>query len=349
MVLRYNPERLPFAVKVEKREDRMKIHIYLLLAACLTFAGLSGCSGSQTPVQKYGRLHVDHLQLVSQDGKPVQLRGVSSYNIAGFDWLFGPSQLKELVQTFHAQVLRLAMYTDPLAQGYMGNPGLQKVMDKLIADTKAAGIYCIVDWHILRDGNPNLYKDAAVKFFTDLAQKYKDDPHLIFEICNEPNGTGVTWDGAIRPYAVDVLAAIRKSDPTRVVLVGTPTWSQDIDIAAKHPLDDPNVMYVFHWYAGSHGQPLRDKIDEARKTVPVFNSEWGATADSGTGEVFPAQTAVWLKFLDDRNISSCNWSFGNVNEGSASLIVSYNSDAPFKNQLTPSGKIVFDYLTAPRD
>jgi endoglucanase len=318
----------------------------LLLTLGLGLTGLLAAQGAPgpTPVERYGRLRVENRQLVSEAGKPVQLRGISTYNIAGFDWLFGPDQLKELVEDFHADVVRLAMYTDPLVQGYITNPSLPRTIDELVAATEDAGIYCIVDWHILRDKDPNQYKPEALAFFAGLAAKYKDKKHLIFEICNEPNGVDTTWNERIRPYAVDVLAAIRKSDPTRVVLVGTPTWSQDIDLAAQNPLPDQNVMYVFHFYAGSHGQALRDKVDRARQTVPVFCSEWGTTDNTGGGAPYPAETATWLKFLDDRKISSANWSFSTVREGSAALLPSYDLEGTLKESLSPSGLILYDYL-----
>ncbi len=326
-------------------------HFLSLGLLILAAAGLPGTAGAApTPLERYGRLRVENLQLVSESGNPVQLRGVSTYNIAGFDWMFGPDQLRELVTDFHADLIRLAMYTDPVVQGYAANPeGLTKIIDQLVADTEAAGLYCIVDWHISNyDSNPNQRKDLAIAFFSRMAEKYKDKKHLLFEICNEPSGPTVTWDEQVRPYATEVLAAIRKFDPTRVVLVGTPTWSQDIDLAARNPLADPNVMYVFHWYAGSHGQALRDKVDAARRSVPMFCTEWGSTDNTGNGRTFPAETAEWLKFLDDRGISSANWSFSNVREGSAALIGSYDGDDPFKDSLTPSGKILYNYLTAPR-
>lgn len=324
----------------------------LLGALALTIVGFVPAIGTaeKTPVERYGRLRVENLRLVSEDGKPVQLRGVSTYNIAGFDWMFGVDKLTELVRDFHADVIRLAMYTDPILQGYAANPeGLTKIIDQLVEDTETAGIYCIIDWHISNyDSNPNQRKDLAVAFFSRLAEKYKDKKHLFFEICNEPSGPSVTWDEVVRPYAAEVVAAIRKFDSTRIVLVGNPTWSQDVDIAARHPLEDANVMYTFHFYAGSHGQWLRDKVDAARKTVAVFCSEWGTTLNTGNGDTFPAETAAWLKFLDDRGISSANWSFSNVHEGSAALVGSYDGEDPFQDSLTASGKIVYQYLAAKR-
>lgn len=314
-----------------------------LSVACLALAALVvGCA--DTPLDRYGRLRVENLQLVAESGKPVQLRGVSSHNIAGSDWLFGAEQLTELVKDFQVDVVRLAMYTNPAQQGYLANPSVKKTIEKLILATEKAGVYCIVDWHILWDNDPNLYKTEAIAFFSDLAERYKDKKHLLFEICNEPNGEEVTWNERIRPYAVDVLAAIRQHDPTRLVLVGTPTWSQDVDIAAQNPLPDKQVLYVFHWYAGTHGQALRDKVDKARQTIPLFNTEWGSTDSSGRGAPFPAETLEWLTFLNERNISWVNWSFSNYAEGSAALKASFQGDKPLKEALSASGKILYDQL-----
>jgi len=319
------------------------------LAALFAFALVLtlGCA-PDTPLGRHGRLQVVDRHLADAAGRPVQLRGVSSYNIAGYDWLFTDAALKELRDDWKADVVRFAMYTDPMQAGYLGNPQLEKTVDKLVAAAGKAGLYTIVDWHILRDGDPLENLDAAVDFWGRAAARYRGQDHVLFEICNEPNGPAVTWNDRIRPYAEKVLAAIRAADPTRIVLVGTATWSQDVDLAAQAPLADPQVMYVFHWYAGTHGQELRDKIDKALPLIPLFNTEWGSTEASGGGEPRPAETAVWLKFLDDRYLSSCNWSLSTVREGSAALKPKYEQQGPMASFLTSSGVLVHDYLRAPR-
>lgn len=314
--------------------------------ALIPLAVLVGC-GAPTPLDRWGKLKVENRQLTSSQGQPVQLRGVSSYNIAGFDWIFNDTTLKELRDDWKADVVRLAMYTDPIVAGYRSNPRLEETMNKLIASITKAGLYVIVDWHILSDGDPSAHTKEAAEFFARMAQRWKDNPGVLYEICNEPNGEGVTWSGRIKPYAETVLASIRAADPSRVVLVGTPNWSQDVDQAAQNPLADPQVMYVFHWYAGTHGDDLRAKVDLASKTVALFCTEWGATDSSGNGEVYPEKTAQWIQFLDQHRISSCNWSFSNVREGASVLKPKYEGGAlvPF---LTPSGKIVYDYLRSHR-
>jgi endoglucanase len=317
----------------------------------MTVLGSVGAMGpfpdDKTPVERYGRLRVENLRLVSQSGNPIQLRGFSTHDIAGFDWLLSPEYLDQLVHVFHADVVRLAMYTERQGTGYMANPATFDLVQRVMDDVEKAGLYCIVDWHILSDGNPNKYKAAAIDFFDRMSKANAGKKNVIYEICNEPNGD-VTWEKDIRPYAVDVLATIRKNDPTALVLVGTAHWSSDVDLAALHPIADPNLMYVFHFYAGSYGQERRDRIAKTLKTIPLFCSEWGTTADSGDGPPFPAETRAWLKFLDDNGISNCNWSLSTEAEGSAAFIHSFDFDAPLVDSLSASGKIVFAYLNSPR-
>ena len=304
---------------------------------------------------RWGTLHVANRQLVDQQGKPVQLRGFSTYNIAGFDWLFGVPQTKELSQVWHADVLRIAMYTDSNQAGYVLDPGkgtvnpsLKRLVERVIANTEKAGLYAILDWHILYDGDPMTDVKEACAFFSEMAKRYRGDGHLLFEICNEPNGSQVTWKGDIRPYAVQVLAAIRAVDPQRIVLVGTPNWSTQPADVLEDPLPDSQVMYVFHVYMDK-GAELQAQALEALKKVPLIVTEIGTTDSSGKGDIHPNRFKAWMNFLNEHRISWCNWSLSTVAEGSAALQSNYELNGPMKDHLSPSGKLVFPYLANPRN
>src|SRR5690606_41644798 len=53
--------------------------------------------------------------------------------------------------------------------------------------------------------------------------------------------------------------------PDNLIIVGTPTWSQDVDVASNDPITGySNIAYTLHFYAGTHGQFLRDKASTAR-------------------------------------------------------------------------------------
>jgi endoglucanase len=93
-----------------------------------------------------------------------------------------------------------------------------------------------------------------------------------------------------------------------------------VDVAAADPVQGKNLAYTFHFYAGSHRQALRDKIEAALgRGVAVFCSEWGTSEASGAGGPFLRESEEWLAFLDQHNISWVNWSLADKNESSAAL------------------------------
>lgn len=156
---------------------------------------------STTPVAKNGRLAVKGTNLVNSKGNKVQLKGVSTHGIAWFPEYVNEKAFKSLRDNWGANLVRLAMYTEEYG-GYC-NGGNRKTLeaniDKGVKAATKLGMYVIIDWHILSDGNPHTNKKAAISFFTKMAKKYKNNKNVIFEICNEPNGN-VTW-AKIKSYA----------------------------------------------------------------------------------------------------------------------------------------------------
>ena len=152
----------------------------------------------------------------------------------------------------------------------------------------------------------------------------------------------------MKPYAQRLISAIRANSPKAVILVGSPTWSQDIHLAAADPLEGENLMYTLHFYAGTHGAELRQRIDGAMaKGLPVFISEWGTSRADGSGGVFLEESRVWLDFLDQRGISWCNWSLCDKDETSAALRPGAPQDGPWgQDQLTESGQFVFSRFSS---
>ena len=147
---------------------------------------------------------------------------------SGLQWYgsFANAQSIRNTAQHGANVFRLAMYTGE--GGYLSQPEAMK--QTLIAAADAAiaqDLYVILDWHILSDGDPSAHTEEAVAFFTEMAKRYKDSPAVLYEICNEPNGN-ISWSGNVKPYAEKVVQAIRAQAPKAVILIGSPTWSQDI-------------------------------------------------------------------------------------------------------------------------
>ncbi|GAB3535112.1 hypothetical protein GCM10027403_12250 [Arthrobacter tecti] len=294
-----------------------------------------------TVVEENGQLSVDGSFLVNSQGDPVQLRGMSSHGLQYFPEFVNREAIEWLRDDWGISVFRAAMYTE--GGGYIDNP--EPVTQKVREAVNAAvdlGIYVIVDWHAIYEGDPNKHREEAIEFFDQMAAEYSDVPNVIWEIANEPNGDTVTWQDSVKPYAEAVIPAIREHDPDNPIIVGSSTWSQDIHIAAQDPLADENVLYALHFYAGTHGQYLRDRIDEViNQGLAVFVSEWGVSEASGTGGVFTEKTNEWVNFLNDRKISWVNWNLSDKDETSAVLMPGASPTGGWtESELSEAGKLV---------
>ncbi|MBN1797646.1 MAG: glycoside hydrolase family 5 protein [Spirochaetales bacterium] len=322
------------------RKNSFKVIISIILGIAAAALLFSGCA--QTVVQKNGRLQVIGTQLCNERGEPVQLKGMSFMDIAWFGDYANPECFKWLRDDWGCTVIRAALYT--VGDGRFRASDEEDDMIKAVQAAIDTGLYVIIDWHILYDGNPMEYKAEAISFFKDMAALYKDTPNVLYEICNEPNGDEVTWSGVIKPYAEEVITEIRKIDQYNVILVGTPHWSQFVDVPAADPLDFDNIMYVNHFYTGTHGSDVRNRIDNALQAgLPVFISEWGATeAEQNTGTwVFPVETFTWLDFINERGLSWANWSITIRKEPSAALKHIAASEGGWDlGDLTESGLLV---------
>ncbi len=271
----------------------------------------------------YGPLHVEGTHLAASDGTLVQLRGISTHGLGWFPDYVNEAMIAQARQEWGCNLFRLAMYTAEY-NGYCTSGAGQKENLKNIIDigVQAAvdqNMYIIIDWHILSDGNPNTYKDEAKKFFAEMAQKYADVPNVIYEICNEPNG-GTNWS-TIRQYALEIIPVIREHAPEAVIIVGTPTWSQDVDIAANTPITEyDNIMYALHFYAATHKDSLRDKCKTAvAEGLPLFVTEYGICDASGNGGIDEASANKWINLLDSYGISHAMWNLSNKPETSAMI------------------------------
>lgn len=291
----------------------------------------------------YGRLHVEGTYLADKDDKLVQLRGVSTHGLGWFPQYVNEAAIRQFNEEWGCNVFRLAMYTAEGA-GYCTNGDDQKKkLKELVHKGVEAAIdedmYVIIDWHVLQDQDPNKYKDEAKKFFEEMAKTYKDDPHVIYEICNEPNG-GTSWS-MIKKYALEVIPVIRKYAPNAIIIVGTPTWSQDVDIAANDPITEyDNVMYALHFYASTHTDSLRNKCKTAvKKGLPIFVTEYGICEASGNGAINEKQANLWIEMLDGYGISHVMWNLANKNESSSMIAAGNPKVNGFtEKDLSTSGK-----------
>lgn len=322
------------------RRTAVCVLLVALFAAMLCIGKKDASAAGLSP------LHVKGTQLVDGSGKAVQLKGISTHGLSWFPEYVNEKSFGYMKKKWGINVVRLAMYTAEYNGYCTGDAENRKKLEKLVDDgvrfATDAGLYVIIDWHILSDGNPTVHQKEALSFFKKMAKKYKDNSNVIYEICNEPNG-GVQWKD-IKKYAVKVIKKIRKYDKDAVIITGTPTWSQDVDIAAADKISSKygNIMYSLHFYAATHGDFLRQKAQKALDSgLALFVTEFGICDASGSGGINKGEAKKWFEFLDKNKISYAAWNLSNKNETSAFIKAGCAKVSGWnKSELTDSAKYI---------
>jgi aryl-phospho-beta-D-glucosidase BglC (GH1 family) len=95
--------------------------------------------------------------------------------------------------------------------------------------------------------NPDAQKAKFISQWNQIATFFKDyDSNLLFEVMNEPN-TNLTpekWN----TFFADALKEIRKTNPTRGVLMGTAKWGGLGGVSSLKIPADNNLILTIHYY-----------------------------------------------------------------------------------------------------
>lgn len=297
------------------------------------------------PYKAHGKLAVSGTDLVDASGSKFQLKGVSTHGLTWFADFVSKDTYQYFKDSFGINLVRFAMYTDTGdSYGYCSGGNKSEIEELLGKGVDAAtdlGLYVIIDWHILNDNDPNMHIDDAKDFFDRISKKYASYGNVIYEIANEPNG-GTTWD-SVKSYAETIIPIIRKNAPDAIIIVGTPTWSQDVDVAAADPItDQTNLMYAVHFYAATHKDDLRNKVQSALDSgLPIFVSEFGLCDASGNGSIDYDQSDAWFDLINDKNLSYAAWNISNKAETSSLFDSSCTKTSGFTDDdLSDSGRYI---------
>ncbi|CAK0905154.1 unnamed protein product [Prorocentrum cordatum] len=264
-------------------------------------------------VRQHGRLRVQGSRIVGEHGLPVRLRGVSMFWSQWMGQYWNPDTIRWLKEDWHVSFVRAAMGVEQ--GGYLENPGAEKAKLQAVVDACIdAGIYVVIDWHAYHGED---HVEEAKAFFGEMAQKYGDKPHVMFETYNEPQQ--VDWSGVIKPYHEQVVPVIREFSDN-IIILGTRTWSQEVDVASQDPVSGDNLAYTVHFYAASMGADLRGKVSTALANgAAIFATEWGTCEYTGDGRLDLEESQAWQDFMEEHHISDSNWAISNKEESCSAL------------------------------
>jgi endoglucanase len=295
-----------------------------------------------SPVALNGALSIVDGKVVGQHGNPVTLRGMSLFWSQWGPQYYTRETVDWLVDDWKVTAIRAAIAAE-------GQDSALNHFDREIAKAStvieaaaANGIYVLVDWHAHRN-----HPDEAEAFLTEIARRYGELPNLIYEPFNEPLRDGVVWSRDVKPYHERMVAAIRAIDPDNVIILGTPSWSQDVDVAAQDPVAGENLGYTLHYYAGTHKDELRTKGDAALAAgLALMITEFGLVDADGDGPLDMESSEAWWSWAEANDISWLNWSLGDRDESSAALKPGTPPSGWRADDLTESGAILRARLRA---
>ncbi|MFC4293238.1 glycoside hydrolase family 5 protein [Sphingorhabdus arenilitoris] len=236
--------------------------------------------------------------------------------------------------------IRWSAYADTKPP-YTIDPDMFKRADEVVDWATKYKLNIIVDMHHYDElfEDPEGHKERFIALWQQVAEHYKDRPDsVLFEIINEPHKK-LTND-VVEPMLTTILADIRKSNPTRKVIMGGDFWSGISSLETFDPPKDPNVIATFHfyepfnfthqgasWVDPSPPAPAQfgsdadyawlDKMADAtikfqqRTGVPLFLGEFGAI-DSAPLKERVRYTYAVRKQAEALNIGWCVWAYTNT-------------------------------------
>ena len=316
--------------------------------------------------------HTDHEQIVDAAGKPLLTRATNLGNWLvpeGYMWLFegGPqsaSEIRGLVlellgpegsETFwrkyrenyisHEDIallhragfnairvsLHYSLFESDNAEGF-------KLLDRLMAWSRAEQIYVILDLHAAPGGQtganiddsagyPWLYnspqeQEHLIAVWRRLAAHYRDEPIVLgYDLLNEPIPHFpklAPLNSSLEPLYKRLVEEVRKVDPHHILFLGGAQWDSNFSVFGK-PFD-ANVAYTFHKYWTAPDESVireyiafRDRYD-----VPIWLGESGENTNDWISQ--------FVKTLETNNIGWAFWPYKKMEKPSAVVSIVPSAD-----------------------
>lgn len=251
--------------------------------------------------------------LVDANGQTVILRGLMPADPAV---LRGKGRFERLffdgMADAGANVIRLPVHPERWER----DPDyLWRYLDPAVTWNGENGVYTIIDLHFIGDIGtdrgaqmPDIRtpsRDFAIAFWQQVASYFKNTPHVIFEVFNEPAELSA---GDWQTNAQSLVDVIRAAGAEQLIIVGGVEYSRDLSWALETPIRDANIAYAAHIYP-AHGKYSWDRwFGDVAEQYPVVMTEWGWMESDPSGKqpyLVGSQENYgepFLAYLDQRGI-----------------------------------------------
>lgn len=327
--------------------------IFFLILFCLT-----SCEKILSTRSSVEPLHVEGKWIKDSKGNEVILRGIA---ITDLDAIYKghrenpnnppppkTSYLYKIIDILkepiwdNVEIVRLTIH--PEVEDETGSHGwlhytpedyFKNILKPAVDRVKSQKRYVIVDWHYIgTDWNDANVRKNTTEFWNFVADKFADDPAVLFELFNEPGGgewndwqkTAQIWVDAIRSgdwsnvakeLGVEVNIKERTKLADNIIIVGGPFWTSRLPAGSTDEFfSGKNIVYACHIYPEGCRNDKPTQIEYTVQYHPVMITEWGyennsdANVTVGTYSCFGKPLRDYLNSIP--NVSWIVWCFDYV-------------------------------------
>lgn len=261
-------------------------------------------------------------RILDPNGNQIVIRGVARPSL---EWnpqgQFLSLNDYQLMKNWGANSVRLSLnqcYWLPGSIGY--SSGYVGVVDQQVAWIKSLGMGVILDLHWTNQGVSSWGCDKqqpmadawSTTFWTQLANRYKNDPWIMFELFNEPYITDWNiWRDGGNTYGFNVVGfqslynTVRATGANNVVIINGLNYAYDLSGAGSRLITGTNIVYGTHPYNFPEKQP--GDWDRAfgylAANYPLIATEFG-TQDCSTSYI-----NSFINYFDSKCISWTAWAW----------------------------------------
>jgi hypothetical protein len=239
---------------------------------------------------------------------------------------------------------------DGMPAGGLTMSGYRQSVESFVEALNSVGIVAIVDLHwsgpdgVVADGLRPMPDDRSPTFWNSVANRFKDNPSIIFDLFNEPHSRwnpddnkvfGLSWEcwasgGCLAPSEADtapqsglapryqaagmknLTAVVRNTGATQPILLSGIDYANDLRGWLAYAPNDDQLIAGFHNYLVQRCRTVRcwdDEIAPLARQVPVLAAEFGQN-DCGT----PGHMNRFMDWADSQSIGYLAWAWWDLDD-----------------------------------
>ena len=280
-----------------------------ILAALLGYSLSPSAAVSYDSIYWAPPLDVVGTKIVNAKGYAVQLKGFATMDPT----LVTHDQIVHFKNDWNITILRVPLLVGSGRCWVVGNITVNAsylaAADSVLKWCRDNKIYVLFDgWHEGGTGNTTGDWSSTVAAWRILADRYKNQDHILWEIFNEPHN--VSWTTWV-PMAEQLIDTIRSRNPVvKAIVAGTVNWCQQATIQTLK-FNRDKVVYSWHPYSNVYGSNSASAWEQNFGSImtsgiaPVMATEWGFTSAADSA----GYGTQLIQYMKGKGMSWTGWCY----------------------------------------